>query len=141
MKEINIDIVWGGIYTSKNEESDSYGVFRLLDFNKYAYHASLYSEEFPAQPTWEDVRDILPFIGHAPIDTRAFFNKTNLTLIGSTHLSKEDFEGYSIYLEHQGVPSEEIKSLIDRLIHFSTQPPLKLKMTLDVDEISIEERL
>ena len=140
MQELDIDIAWGGIYTSKSEDSDSYGVFRLLDFNQEAYHASLYTEKFVARPTFDEVRELSPFIGHAPIDTRALFNETDLTLLGSTPLSQVDFDGYSIYLEHHGVPSGEIEDLIAKLIHFSIQPPLKIRMNLDGDYFSIEER-
>lgn len=46
MREIEFDVVWGGVYASKGQDSEKYSIFRLLDFNREAYHAALYTEKF-----------------------------------------------------------------------------------------------
>lgn len=140
MTTLDINIVWGGYYTSKDLETDKYGIFRLLDFNKFAYQAALFKGEFELKPTMQDVEGITTFVGHAPIDTRALFNETAIELIGRLPLSLDDLIGYRFYLEHCDVPTHEIDELMQKLRSFSSEPPLKLRMKLEGEELRFEER-
>ena len=66
----DIDIQWGGYYASREQPNGPVGIFRLLDFNRDAYHAALYKEEFSDVPSLVKIVSLSPFVGHAPIDAR-----------------------------------------------------------------------
>lgn len=117
-------IQWGGYYASQ-EESGDYRLFRLLDFNIQAYHASLFSQTFAHLPTLDDALTLSPFIWHAPIDARGFVNR-NPVLLGGPPLNRDALEGYAAYLEHHGVSGEELTELLDRVIGFSQAEPMTL---------------
>jgi hypothetical protein len=137
---LNMDVLFGGYYTTKEEDSEHYGLFRLLDFSPDAYHAALFSQKFNQVPTIEQLVGLSPFIGHAPIDSRALLREKDLQLIGGAPLTRDDLEGYGIYLEHHGMTKDEIDSLTANLMTWSSEPPIKLRLEIVDDQISISER-
>ena len=138
--KMDIDLQWGGYYASKEEGEDVYGVFRLLDFNRYAYQAALFKEKFAAVPTLEDVLGLSPFIGHAPIDSRALVRGREIHLLGGPVLVEADLEGYRIYLEHHEMPEQEIRELFQSIIGFGSEPPMPIRLTLVDGELEIADR-
>jgi len=135
-----MDVLFGGYYASKEENSDQYGVFRLLDFNPDAYHAALFSQKFDQVPTMDELVGLSPFIGHAPIDSHALLRERDLQLVGGAPLTRDDLEGYGIYLEHHGMTKADIDGLTTNLVTWSTEPPIKLRLEILEDELSISER-
>ena len=138
-KSLDIDIVWGGYYATIPAEGGEISVFRLLDFNRDAYHAVLFTDKFSTVPELEEIAAIEPFIGHAPIDTRALLNKDELRLIGGKPLTRDDLYGYMCYLEGHEVPQKEMHELAEQLIDFSRQPPLSLHLEIVDEELVITE--
>ncbi|HAA55061.1 MAG TPA: hypothetical protein DCE42_09900 [Myxococcales bacterium] len=138
MKELELHVAWGGVYASKSDEEEGYNLFRLLDFNQYAYHAALFGQTFQELPTSDDLKGLSPFIGHVPIDTRGLLHRNDLQLLATAPLTKEDLEGYTIYLEEHGSEQAEIDELINTLIEFSHEPPVSFKLRLENDELVIE---
>jgi len=137
-KAMNIEIQWGAYYLT--EEDNQYRVFRLLDFNRYAYHAAIFKETFTTRPTKDEILQLTPFIGHAPIDAKTLLQEESIQLLASAPLKKEDLEGYRYYLEEQGVTTGELEELIQRIMKFSTQPPLQLRLEIVDDELEISQR-
>jgi len=137
---MEIDFQWGGYYASKEDGQNEYGVFRLLDFNRDAYHVALFQEKFSEIPTLEAVLRLSPFIGHAPIDSRALLRKQEIHLLGGPVLMEDDLEGYRFYLEHYDVSDNEIRNLFQDIIGFGRESPMKLTLILDDGELSINER-
>jgi hypothetical protein len=134
-----VEIQWGGYYLShEKDENGQYGLYRLLDFNRYAYHAALFTEKFDAKPSASEVSDLRPFIGHAPMDAKGLLIRDS-ELICSKPLTLADFEGYRMYLEHHEMPEQEIDGLLKSLIEFSQKPPLKLKIWAVDEGLEIEE--
>ena len=138
--KMDIDLQWGGYYASKEEGRDEYGVFRLLDFNCNAYHITIYREKFAEIPTLEDVLQLSPYIGHAPIDSRALLRERDIHLVGGPVLTEDDLEGYRVYLEHHEVAEDDISELFRNVVGFGMQPPMKLTLTLVNGELDITER-
>ena len=141
MIELKFDLQWGGYYVSKEETNKQYGVFRLLDFNQDAYQVALFREKFEEVPSMADLQSLTPFVGHAPIDSRALLNNKELYLIGRQELNKDDLDGYQFYLENLEVDEKYINELFERIIDFSKQAPIKLTLKIIDDELNIEERL
>lgn len=137
-KAIDIEIQWGAYYLT--EEDNQYRVFRLLDFNRYAYHAAIFKETFTTRPTKDEILQLTPFIGHAPIDAKALFQEESIQLLAAAPLKKEDLEGYRYYLEEQGMTNSELDELIQRIMEFSTQPPLQLRLEIVDDGLEISQR-
>lgn len=137
---MNIDIQWGGYYASREEGDTEFGVFRLLDFNRDAYQAAIFKEKFAELPNLEDIMKLSPYIGHAPIDSKALLRPKEIYLLGGQQLAEEDLEGYRFYLEHHEVGEKEIEELLGNVIVFSHEPVLKLTLTLSGDELQITER-
>ncbi len=135
---MDIDIQWGAYYLTK--EDNQYRVFRLLDFNRYAYHAAIFKETFTTRPTKEEILQLTPFIGHAPIDAKALLQEESIQLLAAAPLKKEDLEGYRYYLEEQGMTNTELDESIQRIMEFSTQPPLPLRLEKVDDELEISQR-
>ena len=82
---LNMEVLFGGYYASKEENSEQYSIFRLLDFGPDAYHAALFSRKFDRVPTIDALVGLSPFIGHAPIDSHALLRERDLQLIGGRH--------------------------------------------------------
>jgi hypothetical protein len=139
-KSLEIDLAWGGFYASIPAEGGDMTVFRLLDFNRDAYHAAMFAEKFSVLPTLEQLTSLTPFIGHAPIDARGLIRDDDLRLIGSKPLTRADLEGYMYYLEAHEVPQAEMDELAERLISFSSEHPLRLQLEIVDDELLISER-
>ncbi|WAJ39330.1 hypothetical protein OU800_08905 [Pseudomonas sp. GOM7] len=137
-KAVDIDIQWGAYYLTK--EDNQYRVFRLLDFNRYAYHAAIFKETFATKPTKDKLLQLTPFVGHAPIDAKALLQDESIQLLASAPLKKEDLEGYRYYLEEQGMSADEMEELIQRIMEFSTQPPLQLRLEIIDNELKISQR-
>lgn len=135
---IDIKIQWGAYYLT--QEDNQYRVFRLLDFNRYAYHAAIFKETFATRPTKDEILQLAPFIGHAPIDAKTLLQEESIQLLASAPLKKEDLEGYRYYLEEQGMATREIDELIQRVMEFSAQPPLQLRLEIVDDELEISQR-
>lgn len=136
-KAMDIDIQWGAYYLTK--EDNQYRVFRLLDFNRYAYHAAIFKETFATRPTKDEVLLLTPFIGHAPIDAKALLQDKSIQLLASAPLKREDLEGYRYYLEEQGITTNEMEELIQRIMELSTQPPLQLRLEIVGNELEISQ--
>ncbi len=137
---LDINLAWGGYYASTDLENGHISVFRLLDFNRDAYHAALFREKFDATPTLEKMTALSPFIGHAPIDARGLLRNKDLKLLGCKPLSREDLEGYAYYLEAHEVTADEIEKLFERILGFTTELPLQLHLEIIDDELVISER-
>jgi hypothetical protein len=137
---MEFDLQWGGYYASREEGEDQYGVFRLLDFNRDAYHVALFKEKFAAVPTLQDVVQLSPVIGHAPFDSKALLRAREIRLLGGTALTEDDLEGYRLYLEHHGVGKDDIDKLFRTVIGFGHQPPMKIMLTLIDGELGITEQ-
>ncbi len=137
---LDIDLAWGGYYASTNRDEGNVSVFRLLDFNSTAYHAAIFKEKFASTPTLGALANLSPFIGHAPIDAKALLRNDDLRLLGATPLSRNDLEGYVYYLEAHEVPAEEIEELIERILEFTNEPPLRLHLEIVDDELVVSER-
>ncbi len=139
-KKLDFDIAWGGYYATISEDEEQISVFRLLDFNRDAYHVSLFSEKFEHVPSIKDIESLSPFAGHAPIDSRGLLNYKKIVLIGSKDLTKEDLVGYMYYLEHFEVSEEERSKLTSSLIGFGKEPPLKITLSIKDGELQLNER-
>ncbi|MCB1052286.1 MAG: hypothetical protein KDC71_16920 [Acidobacteria bacterium] len=139
---MDIDLQWGGFYACRESDAKpgEYGLIRILDFNRDAYHAALYQERFDQIPSIESVQDLHPFIGHVPIDARGLLNYEELILIGGPVLTEDDLVGYRIYLENHEVPNSEIDKLVIKLADFGKDKPLKLRLSLVNNELMIQER-
>ena len=137
-KAIDIELQWGAYYLT--EEDNQYRVFRLLDFNRFAYHAAIFKETFTTKPTKDEILQLTPFIGHAPIDAKNLLREDSIRLLVSAPLKEEDLEGYRYYLEEQGVTTGEMEELIQRIMKFSTQPPLQLRLEIVDEELEISQR-
>ena len=138
-KSLDIDIVWGGYYATIPADGGEISVFRLLDFDRDAYHAALFTEKFSTVPELEEIAAETPFIGHAPINARALLNKDECRLIGGKPLTRDDLDGYMCYLQAHEVPQEEMDELAERIIGFSHQPPLSLHLEIVDEELVITE--
>ena len=136
----DIDLCWGGYYLTRPDEHGRARLFRLLDFDSTAYHAALYSETFADAPALDEVKALTPLIGHAPIDVRGLLDRAPLRLLGEAPLTRDDLTGYEAYLEHHGLPPEDQEALLNRVIQFSHQPPLRLRLELVGDELRVTER-
>lgn len=130
-----IDIQWGGYYTSK--ENGKFGIFRLLDFNKSAYHIQLFQEKFDHAPSFEEIKDLQPFIWHAPIASASLLNRDEPKLIGHKKLDEQSLMGYEEYLRQMGVDEAGIKTMIGRLMQFSSEAPLRVKLTESSDGVIV----
>lgn len=137
---LDIDIAWGGYYASTSPEEGTVSIFRLLDFNRDAYHAAFFREKFTVAPTMEEAAALSPFIGHAPIDARALLQSKDLQLVGSKPLTQDDLDGYAYYLEAHGMTPEETQSLLNNILQFAQQPPLKIRMEIVNDELAVSVR-
>ena len=112
--QLNLDLMWGGYYASLSSENNKVSVFRMLDFNQDVYHAALFAEKFTNTPNLEQLKNLFPFIGHAPIDARSLLHNDDLQMIGHQELSHSDLEGYIYYLEAHNVPQEEVDDLVEK---------------------------
>lgn len=137
---VDVDIAWGGFYASVSEDSGTISVFRLLDFNRDAYHVAIYSEKFDSTPSVKEIISLSPFIGHAPIDTRALINNKSVVLFGEKELTTSDLEGYMYYLEEFGVSEGDREKLTNSLISYSKEQPLKLRLSLEENNLQISKR-
>ncbi len=140
VEKVDIDLQWGGYYASKEEGDDQYGVFRLIDFNRHSYHVAIFSEKFSGVPSLKKVLKLSPYIGHAPIDSRALLRNRDIHLLGGPPLTEKDLEGYRLYLEHFETSEDDIKKLFRDIIAFGSQPPLKLALEEVNGELVIEKR-
>lgn len=137
---MDMDLAWGGYYASIPVNGGEISVFRLLDLNRDAYHVALFAEKFTAIPTFEELVALFPFIGHAPIDARALVRDDELRLMGVQPLTHEDLEGYMYYLDHFGVLQAEIDKLVERIMGFSHEPPLRIHLEIVGEELVISDR-
>ena len=137
---LEFDLVWGGYYACKEQESGMFTIFRLLDFNYESYHYALFNEEFKHLPTADDIKNLKPFIWHIPQATDSLLLCESLTLIDRKALSKDDLDGYIYYLSEFDVPKDEQKKLVKTLIEFSHQEPMPIKMYKTNGKLQIEKR-
>jgi hypothetical protein len=139
-EHLEIDIAWGGYYASVSREDNEISVFRLLDFNRDAYHIAMYRETFESIPEKSVVKSLSPFIGHAPLDTRSLLLNKKVVLLGSEPLEREDLDGYMYYLQEFDVSEAEREKLITSLIAFGMESPLPLRLFKTGEELQIQER-
>lgn len=137
---LELDLVWGGYYACKEQESGKFTLFRLLDFNQESYHYALFSEEFEELPTIEDIKNLKPFIGHIPHGTASLLLCDSLTLIHRKPLTQEDLDGYIYYLSEFNVSKDELDELIKDIIEFSYQMTLPIILYKSNGELQIEKR-
>ncbi len=135
----DVDIAWGGYYVSLEGAGGGFRVFRLLDFSQSAYHAALFREKFESRPTLAEVTALAPYVMHVPIDSRGLVSPP-IQLLGATPLSAEALGGYMFYLEQHGVPADEREKLIAKLVAFSQEAPLRLKLRVIGDQLQIAQR-
>lgn len=137
---IELDVAWGGYYCSREKDSDRYSVFRLLDLNRDAYHIAIFRERFAVPPPLAELLQLSPYIGHAPIDTRALLRERELTLLGARPLVADDLTGYAYYLEEFEATDEEVADLFERIIGFSNEDAVRYRLSLDAEgELLIDE--
>jgi hypothetical protein len=134
---VEVEIMWGGYYTSRTSEDGGFRVFRLLDFSQASYHAALFREKFERLPSLADIVSLAPFVGHVPLDPRSLMDSP-IQLIGAVPLAPADLEGYMIYLEHHGFSLEEREQLIARLLGFSREVPLRLRLSVVNGQVQVE---
>ena len=137
---LDIDLAWGGYYACVSRDRSEVSIIRLLDFNRDAYHASLFSERFDDIPEPDVVESLEPFIGHVPVDARGLLNLETMVLISRKPLTQSDLYGYMFYLEEFGMPEAEIDELAKSLMAFSNEAPMALRLSISNDELQIEER-
>lgn len=137
---LEIDLAWGGFYACACADEPEISIIRLLDFNRDAYHAALFAETFEEIPGADAVERLSPFIGHAPVDARGLLNNETMFLICRTPLTRNCLEGYMYYLQAHEVPEDEREELMNTLIAFSNDDPLRLRLYLPNGELQIEER-
>ena len=137
---LDIDLAWGGFYACTSAERSEISIIRLLDFNRDSYHAALFDKTFEEIPGTDVVEALSPFIAHVPVDARGLLNHESMILVCRKLLTRDCLEGYMYYLEEFGVPEDEREELMESLIAFSKDEPLKLKLYLSDDELQIEER-
>jgi hypothetical protein len=130
-----VDIQWGGYYTSKKE--GKFGIFRLLDFNKDAYHIQLFQEKFNHSPSFDVVKDLRPFVWHVPIAVGGLLNQDELKLIGHNELDEQSLMGYEGYLRQMGADEAIIKEIVNRLVEYSNKPPMKVQLTESADGVDV----
>jgi hypothetical protein len=126
---LDIDIAWGGYYSNLNEDG-KISIFRLLDFNSDAYHATLFQETFDTMPDLNTVKELKPFVGHVPLDTRGLLHRTDVKLLGHEILSMDDLIGYKIYRESNGWSTEEIEELANKVLSYSKGAPLPIHLEM-----------
>jgi hypothetical protein len=137
---LDIDLAWGGFYACTSAEDSKISVIRLLDFNRDAYHAAIFDKTFEEIPGADTVEALSPFIRHAPIDARGLLNYKSMFLICRKPLTRDCLEGYMYYLEEFEASEDDREELMNSLIAFSKDDPLKLKLYLNNNELQIEER-
>lgn len=137
---LDIDLAWGGFYARTSADESEISIIRILDFNRDTYHVALFDESFEEIPGTDVVEALSPFIGHVPIDAKGLLNNDTMVLICRKPLTRDCLEGYMYYLEEFEVPEDEREELMDSLIAFSRDNPLKLRLYLSNDELQIEER-
>ncbi|MBK1829036.1 hypothetical protein [Haloferula rosea] len=137
-RTMKFTLQWGGYYVSRGEDG-KFSLIRILDFNVDAYHAAMFTEKFEKIPTLDQVKKLSPFVGHAPIDSKALLNRVDLTYLGSEKLKEDDLDGYSYYLEAHQVDEDEVKKLMTRIIGFSGNKPMILELSLKDGELQISE--
>lgn len=139
-EHLDIDVAWGGYYASVSIETNEISVFRLLDFNRDAYHIAIYRETFESIPEKSAVDSLSPFIGHAPLDTRSLLLNKKVVLLGSDPLKREDLEGYMYYLQEFDVSESEREKLIKSLIEFGLEKPILLRLFKVDEKLQIQKR-
>ena len=139
-KALDIDVVWGGYYASQSEDDHAFAIFRLLDLDRNGYHATLYGERFDRYPTVADVAHLVPLVGHVPMAIGSLLHNRSLKLIGRRPLTREDLEGYMLFLEHHDVPAEERQALSEKLIGFGDQDPVPLTVEGVDGEVTLSVR-
>lgn len=137
---LDFDVAWGGYYAGISKDNSEISVFRLLDFNRDAYHIAIYKEKFTSMPSAKEIGSLSPFVGHAPIDSKGLLNYKKIVLITNKQLTKEDLVGYMYYLEEFDVPAKDRDELSQSLISFGNEPPLKLRLSVSAGELEITER-
>ena len=137
---LDIDLAWGGFYARTFADQSEVSIIRLLDFNRDAYHVALFDESFAEIPRAAAVETLSPFIRHAPLDAKGLLNIEAMVLICRKPLTRSCLEGYMYYLEEFEVPEDEREELMNSLIAFSKDDPLKLRLYLSDGELQIEER-
>jgi hypothetical protein len=126
--ELITSIYWGGYYSS--EEDGKLGVFRLLDFNKDAYHVQLFKEKFEDIPSDKELKKLSPAVLHAPFGVGGLLHRKSLRLIAHSTLDKHTLRGYAEFLKQQGHDEVYVKEMIDRLITFSKEGPTKVRLVV-----------
>ena len=140
-KYLDIDLAWGGFYACTSVDESKVSIIRLLDFNRNAYHAALFSETFEEIPCADIVKELSPFVGHAPIDARGLLNYESMVQICRKPLTEDCLEGYMYYLDQFEVPEDEREELRNTLMAFSQDDSLKLRLFIENDELQIAERI
>ncbi len=113
-----------------HDEKAGYGVLRLLDFNVDAVHYQIFKEKFSEPPTFEQVKHLTPLILHVPVQSGTVIkNKSDWHLLGHVALSRQDLEGYAVFLkEALGDSDEEIEKRLGRVLNLSKDGAFKLQL-------------
>jgi len=134
---MEMPVLWGAYYTYRDPETGTFSVFRLLDLNKDAIHYALFSETFKTRPEGKTIARLKPFAGHIPQALGAVFNKSDLEISLSAPLNDDALGGYRHYLGEHGMPDDAIDDMFENLKQYSRQPPLRLRLTRDGDDLQV----
>ncbi len=130
-----IDIQWGAYYTSKQD--GKFGVFRLLNFNKDAFHIQMFREKFDKSPSFNDVKALKPAAWHIPMSVAGLLHRDEFTIIGHEELDRHALMGYEEYMRQNGLEEAAIEKMIRRLMEYSSQPPMKVRLTKSGDGVEV----
>jgi hypothetical protein len=91
---IDFELQWSAFYAGRQDVSENYHPFRLLDFTTTSgYHYSFYREEFATIQSIETVRDLQPWAFHMPRVTEGLLMYAELVRVGCVNLNKDDLFG------------------------------------------------
>lgn len=119
--EINLVIQVGAYYYS-NVNDETYEIVRLLEDRADSVHLQLIGV-VSTIPALEDVRGLKPVILHIPLPLEYFFS-ANLVYIGPAPLTREDLEGYKLYLDQLDFFKTRAEGMVSNLIRQSKKKPL-----------------
>ncbi len=137
-KSLDLDVLWGAYYTYYNRDTEVYELFRLLDFNKDAFHYALFAEDFKTRPDASEITALKPFIAHVPQAVGALLKMEALELTAKAPLTDEALSGYGHYLHLHDAEDAFIDTMFSNLKAYSQQTPLKVRLeTDDEDEVTV----
>lgn len=130
-----VEFQFGAYYSIK--EKGIYSIFRLLDLPGDSYHIQLILSGLTAEPDSDRFLNKKPEIYHVPFNIANLLGK-EVKLLAHKPLTKDDFYGYSVYLEEMGAEETAIQEHFEQLIDLSTKPPQKMRLYQDGNVVSAD---